>query len=77
MDASRTVAQMLVYGSYDGTGESIVSMNDLTIVTAAPVWIITTNSRWSERSAPQSPVTDKFKQGISSKILLGSRFWLP
>lgn len=64
---------VLVYENYDDYGKLIVCLGDLDIHTAASV----SNAQWSKHIEARSPVTDGFKQDLSSQILIGSRFGRP
>lgn len=51
-------------------------MGEPAIGTAVFIWGITTHARWSKRRF-RSLATDRYKQGITSKILLASKFRPP
>lgn len=51
-------------------------MGEPAIGTAVFIWGITTHARWSKRRF-SSLATDRYKQGIPSKILLASKFRPP
>lgn len=51
-------------------------MGEPAIGTAVIIWGITTNARWSKRRF-KSLATDRYKQGIPSKMLLASNFRPP
>lgn len=72
--------QMLVDEISDGSGERVISVLWVTLLSAQQIpngvsqLMRSRNSRWSKRRAARSPVTDRFKKGKLSKILLGSIF---